>query len=120
MTRPIATNAYVRYLPTKFKRNVSRPSGKTTSSKSAIARNPSTSRRLSGVFATLPEMVSRRCFSVFIQLPPHLDGEQPLRPHHQNHDHERQREHLRHRSGHEELRGRLSLRDAERRRDRSE
>src|SRR5256885_6720148 len=38
---------------------------------------------------------------------PYLEGEQPLRAHHQDDDHDREREHLGHGSGHEKLGGGL-------------
>src|SRR5882762_9815106 len=104
ITRPSATKAKVRYFATKLSRKTSRQSGRTTTRKTASTRIPISSDRL-----TKRLSVMASALLLFAD----LEGEQALRPQHQNSDNGEQCQHLRHRPGHEELERRLRLRDTE-------
>src|SRR5882762_991894 len=104
ITRPSATKAKVRYFATRLSLKTSRQSGRITTRNTASTRIPISSDRL---IKRLSVMASA------LLLFADLEGEQPLRPQHQNSDNGEQRQHLRHRAGHEEFECRLRLRDAE-------
>src|SRR5689334_1016684 len=81
-------------------------SGRMTISSSASEMKPTSSERLK----KRELMIMTQAFLFLFA---DLQGEQTLRPHHQDGDDGEQRDDLGHRSRHEELQGRLRLRDRE-------
>src|SRR3984893_19517845 len=104
ITSPSPTKASVRYFATRLSRKTSRQSGRITTRKTASTRIPISSDRL-----TKRLSVMASAFLLFAD----LEGEQTLRPQHENSDNGKQRDDLCHRPRQEEFEGRLRLRDAE-------
>src|ERR1700681_162184 len=101
----------VRYFATRLSLKTSRQSGRITTRNTASTRIPISSDRL-----TKRLSVMASALLLFAD----LEGEQTLRPQHENSDNGKQRQNLGHRPRHEEFERRLRLRDAEGRCDRTD